>query len=63
MYQKEMGQFMYYVVGKTSLLLNMFKTKQLYRKKFYNISYICPTVSFLLVDKHPFKDHENVYHE
>ena len=49
--------------GKTSLLLNMFKTKQLYRKKFYNIFYICPTVSFLSVDKHPFKDHEQVYHE
>ena len=49
--------------GKTSLLLNMFKTKQLYRKKFHYIFYICPSVSFLSVDKHPFKDHENVYHE
>ena len=49
--------------GKTSLLLNMFKTKQLYRKKFHNIFYICPTTSFLSVEKHPFKDHENIYHE
>jgi len=49
--------------GKTSLLLNMFKTKLLYRKKFHNIYYICPTTSFLSVEKHPFQDHENVYHE
>ena len=49
--------------GKTSLLLNMIKSKQLYRKKFHNIYYICPSVSFLSVDNHPFKDHENVYHE
>jgi hypothetical protein len=41
----------------------MIKSKQLYRKKFHNIYYICPSVSFLSVDKHPFKDHENVYHE
>ena len=32
------------VSGKTSLFLNMFKTKQLYKNKFYNIFYICPTV-------------------
>jgi hypothetical protein len=49
--------------GKTSLLLNMFKTKQLYRKKFHNIYYICPSVSFLSVKEHPFSEHENVYHE
>ena len=49
--------------GKTSLLLNMFKTKQLYRKKFHNIFYICPSSSFSSVAKHPFIDHENVYHE
>jgi GTPase SAR1 family protein len=49
--------------GKTSLMLNMFKTKLLYRKKFHNIYYICPTTSFLSVEKHPFQDHENVYHE
>ena len=49
--------------NKTSFLLNMFKTKQLYRKKIHNIYYKCPSVSFLSVDKHPFKDHENIYHE
>ena len=49
--------------GKTSLMLNMFKTKLLYLKKFHNIFYICPTTSFLSVEKHPFQDHENVYHE
>ena len=49
--------------GKTSLLLNMIKSKQIYRKKFHNIYYICPSVSFLSVEKHPFKDHDNVYHE
>ena len=49
--------------GKTSLMLNMFKTKLLYRKKFHNIYYICPSSSFSSVAKHPFEDHENVYHE
>ena len=49
--------------GKTSLLLNMIKSKQIYRKKFHNRYYICPSVSFLSVEKHPFKDHDNVYHE
>jgi len=49
--------------GKTSLMLNMFKTKLLYLKKFHNIFYICPTTSFLSVEKHPFHDLENVYHE
>ena len=51
------------VVNKTTLLLNIFKTKQLNIPKFYNITYICPTVSFLSVDTHPFKDHNNVYHK
>ena len=49
--------------GKTSLLLNMFKTKQLYRKKFHNIYYICPSVSFLSVKDHPFAEHENLHHQ
>jgi hypothetical protein len=44
-------------------MLNMFKTKLLYRKKFHNIYYICPSSSFSSVAKHPFEDHENVYHE
>jgi hypothetical protein len=49
--------------GKTSLLLNMFKSKLMYRGKFHNIFYICPMSSFLSVDKHPFEHHDKVYHE
>jgi hypothetical protein len=49
--------------GKTSLLLNMFKNKDMYRGKFHNIYYFCPESSFLSVVNHPFKDHPNVYHE
>lgn len=49
--------------GKTSLLLNMFKSKALYRGKFHNVWYICPMTSFLSVQNHPFKDHDKVYHE
>ena len=44
--------------GKISLFLNMFKSKQIYRKKFYNRFYICPTIKLLSVDKHTFKDHK-----
>ena len=49
--------------GKTSLLLNMFKNKKLYRNKFNNIYYFCPLSSFLSIDKHPFQNHNKVYHE
>ena len=49
--------------GKTSLLLSMFKSKDLYRNKFNNIYYICPESSFLSVAKHPFRDHDKVIHE
>jgi hypothetical protein len=49
--------------GKTSLLLNMFKSKSLYRNKFHNIFYICPSSSFLSVHKHPFEEHDKIYHE
>lgn len=48
--------------GKSSMLINFFKTN-LYRKKFNNVFYYCPLVSFMSVDKHPFKNHKNVYHE
>jgi hypothetical protein len=48
--------------GKSSMMLNFFKTN-LYKKKFDNIFYFCPLVSFLSVDKHPFKDHKTLYHE
>ncbi len=49
--------------GKTSLLLNMFKSNKLYRCKFDNIFYICPMSSFLSVEKHPFLGHDKVYHD
>ena len=49
--------------GKTSLLLNFFKRKELYRGKFHNIFYICPMSSFLSVQKHPFSGFDKVYHE
>lgn len=49
--------------GKTSLLLNFFKSKQLYLKKYNNIFYICPESSFLSVKDHIFADHDKVYHD
>lgn len=49
--------------GKTSLLLNMFKQKTMYRGKFHNIFYFCPQSSFLSVSQHPFEKHDKVYHE
>ena len=49
--------------GKSSLLLNMFKSLKYYRKKFDNIFYITPMSSFLSVQKHPFAKHSKVYHE
>jgi hypothetical protein len=49
--------------GKTSLSLNMFKHKNMYRGKFDNIFYICPEGSFLSAVNHPFKDHDKVFHE
>lgn len=49
--------------GKTSLLLNMFKSSRLYRSKFHTIFYICPSSSFNSIEKHPFSDHDKVYHD
>ncbi len=49
--------------GKTSLLLNMFKSTKYYRSKFHSIFYICPNASFSSIEKHPFSDHDKVYHE
>lgn len=48
--------------GKTSMMLNFFRT-ELYRKKFSNIFYFCPQVSFMSVQKHPFENHPTLYHE
>ena len=51
--------------GKSSLLLNFFKSSELYRSKFHNIFYICPMSSYLSVKDHPFSEHtpERIYHE
>jgi KaiC/GvpD/RAD55 family RecA-like ATPase len=49
--------------GKTSLLLNFFKSKQLYLRKFNNVFYICPESSFLSVKDHVFSEHNKVYHD
>jgi hypothetical protein len=51
--------------GKTNVLLNFFKSKNLYRGKFANIFYICPQSSFLSVEDHPFEKHkpERIFHE
>ena len=49
--------------GKTSTLLNMFKSKKQYRGIFDNIYYFCPLASYLSISNHPFKKLENLYHE
>jgi hypothetical protein len=49
--------------GKSSLLLNMFKNKNMYRNKFQNIYYFCPEASFISVENHPFENHDKVYHK
>ena len=49
--------------GKSSLLLSIFKSTKFYKKKFDNIYLFTPRSSHLSVEKHPFEDHENVYHE
>ena len=49
--------------GKTNLLLNQFKNKNMYKNKFHNIYYFCPEASFLSVQSHPFQNHNKVYHE
>ena len=49
--------------GKTSMLLNMFKSKNYYRNIFHNLFYICPESSYTSVENHPFAKHDKVYHE
>jgi hypothetical protein len=49
--------------GKSSLLLSMFKSKQYYRSKYDNIYLFVPISSFMSVEKHPFQNHDKVYHE
>ena len=48
--------------GKSSLMLNQFKDKLMYKKVFNNIFYFCPSASFNSVEKHPFEKLENIYH-
>jgi len=47
--------------GKTSHLLGQMRT--VYKKKFHHIWYFCPVSSFLSVEKHPFENHDTVFHE
>jgi len=49
--------------GKSSLLLSMFKSNDYYRGKFDNIFLFTPMTSFLSVKKHPFAEHDKVFHE
>lgn len=49
--------------GKTNLLLNMFKSKELYRNKFHNIYYICPESSMSSIERHPFEGLSRIYHD
>jgi GTPase SAR1 family protein len=49
--------------GKSSLILNFFKNKNLYKNKFHNIWLICPESSYSSVKDHPFEDHDKVMHE
>jgi len=49
--------------GKSSLLLNFFKSNEMYRNKFHNLYYFCPESSFSSVEKHPFEKHDKIYHE
>jgi len=60
--------FVYAIVGsggsgKSSMLLSMFKSTKFYRKKFDNIYLFTPRSSYLSVEKHPFENHNNVYHD
>jgi GTPase SAR1 family protein len=47
--------------GKSSLMMNLIKGP--YKKKFNNIYYFCPMVSFTSVKNHPFKKHDKIYHD
>ena len=50
--------------GKSNLLFStLFKNSKYYRSKFDNIYLITPEGSFLSLKKHPFQDHDKVYHD
>ena len=47
--------------GKSSLMINLIKGP--YKKRFNNIYYFCPQVSFSSVKKHPFMKQDKIYHD
>ena len=50
--------------GKSNLLFStLFKNRNYYRGKFDNIFLITPESSFLSLEKHPFANHDKVYHD
>jgi ABC-type glutathione transport system ATPase component len=49
--------------GKSSLLLSMFRSSRFYRSKFDTLYLITPFSSYASVEKHPFAEHDKVYHE
>ena len=49
--------------GKSSLLMNLFRDKNLYKKKFNKLYYFTPEGSFSSTQNHPFAKHVSVFHE
>lgn len=49
--------------GKTNMLMNLFQDKALYKGKYHNVYYFVPEGSFKSITKHPFRNHDKVYHE
>jgi hypothetical protein len=49
--------------GKSSLLMNLFRDKTLYKKKFNKIYYFTPEGSFSSTKNHPFAKHVSVFHQ
>ena len=50
--------------GKSNLLFStLFRNSHYYRGKFDNLYLITPESSFLSLEKHPFRDHDKVFHE
>jgi len=49
--------------GKSSFMLSLFRSKQLYRNKFHHIHYFVPMASHLSVKNSPFEKHDKIYHQ
>jgi ABC-type ATPase with predicted acetyltransferase domain len=49
--------------GKSNMVLSMFNEDGEYRKKFNHIYFFCPEVSLSSIENHPFREHDEVYHE